>query len=134
MTRVDGWMLSNVAITVFDCTDGQPGRWPTWGKKLSSRPASIQLDRAAGNDLELAASCLQTLLASWDRQHLDEQNVTGRTVFIDTELSARSTFSPHKPTPRRSRCARPRQRSAARQCRRPVDERELLDSESVAGH
>ena len=84
VTWVDGGMLSNFPITVFDRTDGQPGRWPTWGVKLSARPASVQVDRPAGNDFELAESCLQTLLAGWDRYHLDDQNVAARTVFVDT--------------------------------------------------
>ena len=84
VTWVDGGMLSNFPITVFDRTDGKPGRWPTWGVKLSARPASVQVDRPAGNDFELAASCLQTLLAGWDRYHLDDEHVTARTVFVDT--------------------------------------------------
>lgn len=28
--------------------------------------------------------CLQTLLAGWDRYHLDDEHVTTRTVFVDT--------------------------------------------------
>ena len=84
VTWVDGGMLSNFPITVFDRTDGKPGRWPTWGVKLSARPTAIQVDRPADNDFELAASCLQTLMAGWDRYHLDDQKVTSRTIFVDT--------------------------------------------------
>jgi NTE family protein len=84
VTWVDGGMLSNFPITVFDRTDGKPGRWPTWGVKLSARPSSVQVDRPADNDFELAIACLQTLLAGWDRYHLDDENVTARTVFVDT--------------------------------------------------
>ena len=32
---VDGGMLSNFPIEVFDRTDGKPPRWPTFGIKLS---------------------------------------------------------------------------------------------------
>jgi NTE family protein len=84
VTWVDGGMLSNFPITVFDRTDGKPGRWPTWGVKLSARPAAIQVDRPAENDFQLALSCLQTLLAGWDRYHLDDAKVTSRTLFVDT--------------------------------------------------
>lgn len=84
VTWVDGGMLSNFPITVFDRTDGKPGRWPTWGVKLSARPAAIQVDRPADNDFELATSCLQTLMAGWDRYHLDDEKVTSRTIFVDT--------------------------------------------------
>lgn len=92
VTWVDGGMLSNFPITVFDRTDGAPNRWPTWGIKLSARPAAVQVDRPAGNDFELARSCLQTLLSGWDRYHLDEEKVTERTVFVDTGSMSATNF------------------------------------------
>lgn len=85
VTWVDGGMLSNFPVTVFDRTDGKTRRWPTWGIKLSARPAAVQVDRPAANDFQLAASCIQTLLTGWDRYHLDDDNVTARTVFVDTD-------------------------------------------------
>jgi NTE family protein len=92
VTWVDGGMLSNFPITVFDRTDGESARWPTWGIKLSARPAAVQVDRPAGNDFELARSCLQTLLSGWDRYHLDDENVTQRTVFVDTGSMSATNF------------------------------------------
>ena len=35
---VDGGMLSNFPVDVFDRTDGKAPRWPTFGIKLSARP------------------------------------------------------------------------------------------------
>jgi NTE family protein len=84
-TWVDGGMLSNFPITVFDRTDGKPSRWPTWGVKLSARPASAQVDQPAHNNFALAISCLRTLLSGWDRYHLDDEGVTARTMFVDTD-------------------------------------------------
>ncbi|HEX3707809.1 MAG TPA: patatin-like phospholipase family protein [Mycobacteriales bacterium] len=84
-TWVDGGMLSNFPITVFDRTDGKASRWPTWGVKLSARPASVQVDRPANNNFALAISCLHTLLSGWDRYHLDDVGVTARTMFVDTD-------------------------------------------------
>jgi NTE family protein len=92
VTWVDGGMLSNFPITVFDRTDGEPERWPTWGIKLSARPAAVQVDRPADNDFQLAMSCLQTLMAGWDRYHLDDENVTQRTVFVDTGSMSATDF------------------------------------------
>jgi NTE family protein len=92
VTWVDGGMLSNFPITVFDRTDGAPPRWPTWGIKLSARPAALQVDRPAGSDYELAMSCLRTLLAGWDRYHLDDENVTARTVFVDSGSMSATDF------------------------------------------
>ena len=92
VTWVDGGMLSNFPITVFDRTDDAPQRWPTWGIKLSARPAALQVDRPAGSDYELAMSCLRTLLAGWDRYHLDDENVTARTVFVDSGSMSATDF------------------------------------------
>ncbi len=92
VTWVDGGMLSNFPISVFDRQDGQPPRWPTWGVKLSARPGALQVDRPAGNDFELARSCLQTLLSGWDRYHLDDEKVTDRTVFVDTGSMSATNF------------------------------------------
>ncbi|HVV76413.1 MAG TPA: patatin-like phospholipase family protein [Mycobacteriales bacterium] len=91
-TWVDGGMLSNFPITVFDRTDGKPSRWPTWGVKLSARPASVQVDRPADNTFELATACLHTLLSGWDRYHLDDEGVTARTIFVDTDKIGATDF------------------------------------------
>jgi len=92
VTWVDGGMLSNFPITVFDRTDGAKPRWPTWGVKLSAKPDAVQVDRPAGNDLQLALSCLQTLLSGWDRYHLDSLDVARRTVFVDTGTISATNF------------------------------------------
>jgi NTE family protein len=92
VTWVDGGMLSNFPITVFDRTDGTKPRWPTWGVKLSAKPDAVQVDRPADNDLQLALSCLQTLMSGWDRYHLDDENVTQRTVFVDTGSISATNF------------------------------------------
>lgn len=92
VTWVDGGMLSNFPITVFDRQDGEAQRWPTWGVKLSARPGALQVDRPARNDFELARSCLQTLLSGWDRYHLDDEKVTDRTVFVDTGSVSATNF------------------------------------------
>ena len=91
-TWVDGGMLSNFPITVFDRTDGRPPRWPTWGVKLSARPASVQVDQPAHNTFDVAMSCLHTLLSGWDRYHLDDVGVTARTMFVDTDTISSIDF------------------------------------------
>jgi len=84
VTLVDGGLLSNFPITAFDRTDGRPARWPTWGVKLSARPDALQLSHAVHGTFDIARSCLSTLMAGWDRYHLDDEGVTQRTVFVDT--------------------------------------------------
>ena len=42
---VDGGMLSNFPIDVFDRTDGAPPRWPTFGIKLSAQAGAARASR-----------------------------------------------------------------------------------------
>ncbi len=92
-TWVDGGLLSNFPITVFDRTDGAPSRWPTWGVKLSAEPASVQVDQPTDNTAELAVACVRTLLGGWDRYHLEDEKVTERTMFVDTAKTSAINFA-----------------------------------------
>lgn len=84
-TLVDGGMLSNFPIDVFDRTDGRPQRWPTYGVKLSARPAQRQVSHAVDGPIDLAFAALHTLLDAHDAYHLDDENTTARTLFVDTD-------------------------------------------------
>ena len=84
-TLVDGGMLSNFPIDVFDRTDGKPQRWPTYGVKLSGRPADRQVSHAVEGPIDLAFAALHTLLDAHDAYHLDDENTTARTLFVDTD-------------------------------------------------
>jgi NTE family protein len=83
VTWVDGGMLSNFPITVFDRTDGKLSRWPTWGIKLSSQP--VGQDKPVRTALGLAVRSLETMLGEWNRYHLDEEGVNQRTILVDTK-------------------------------------------------
>jgi NTE family protein len=85
VTWIDGGLLSNFPITVFDRTDDVEPRWPTWGIKLSGPPSSVP-DRAVRTPVGIAVACLQTLMNDEaNRYHLDEEGVNRRTIFIDTD-------------------------------------------------
>jgi NTE family protein len=84
VTWIDGGLLSNFPITVFDRTDGREPRWPTWGIKLSGPPPTVP-DRPVRTPLGIAIACLQTLMNDeFNRYHLDEEGVNRRTIFVDT--------------------------------------------------
>jgi NTE family protein len=100
VTWVDGGLLSNFPITVFDRTDGRPPRWPTWGVKLSGRPPTGP-DRPVRTALGIAINCLETLTADWNRYHLDEEGVNRRTIFVDTTGVASTDFGIDKDTRQR---------------------------------
>jgi NTE family protein len=81
----DGGMLSNFPVSVFDRTDGNPPRWPTFGVKLSAH-----LSLARGNwdpnadSIQLAKSLLATMQKAHDQVYVDQPSVASRTIFVDT--------------------------------------------------
>jgi NTE family protein len=84
-TLVDGGMLSNYPITVFDRTDGKPERWPTWGIKLSAKSGQqTHLTEANDSAFGVLMGCVETLMGRWDHYHLDDEGVADRTIFVDT--------------------------------------------------
>jgi len=100
VTWVDGGLLSNFPITVFDRTDGNPPRWPTWGIKLSGKPPDTR-DRPVRGAVGIAVNCLETLTADWNRYRLDEEGVNRRTIFVDTTGVAATDFDIDKATRQR---------------------------------
>ena len=88
---VDGGMLSNFPVDVFDRADGAPPRWPTFGIKLSTRAGALQ---GVSNDvhgaISLARAMVATMTSFHDQLHLDDPAVVARTIFVDT-LNVRAT-------------------------------------------
>jgi NTE family protein len=82
---VDGGMLSNFPVEVFDRRDGRPPRWPTFGIKLSAKgpatPPGFEVHGAAS----LCVALLRTLVGHTDRAHLNDPDVVERTIFVDTD-------------------------------------------------
>jgi NTE family protein len=82
-TLVDGGVLSNFPIALFDRTDGRPPRWPTFGIRLTAKPGRIQT-RPVKGPVSLALSIVETMLEACDAVHIDEPCVQVRTVFVDS--------------------------------------------------
>lgn len=81
---VDGGMLSNFPVQVFDRKDTKPPRWPTFGIKLSNRPG-VQLPPAPINGpIDFARSLLNTMMGFADRAHIEDPKVVSRTIFVDS--------------------------------------------------
>ncbi len=82
---VDGGMLSNFPIAVFDRTDGRPPRWPTFGIKLSARPSAPRLPKfKIEGALDLAKAMVGTMTGFFDQMHIDDPCAIKRTMFVDT--------------------------------------------------
>jgi NTE family protein len=87
---VDGGLLSNFPVEIFDREHGNPPRWPTFGIKLSARRGSQAIQFKVGSTFDLARSIILTMHSFYDQMHVDDPSVLARTIFIDT-LGVKST-------------------------------------------
>jgi NTE family protein len=83
VTWVDGGLLSNFPVEVFDRGDGQPERWRTIGVKLSARQTVMPPAQPIRNVVGELRGCLRALLANADRYYVDESKAA-RTIFVDS--------------------------------------------------
>jgi NTE family protein len=83
---VDGGMLSNFPISLFDAPPGAEPRWPTFGIKLSTKPSAVQqsLANRIHGTASMSLAMLNTLTGFYDRMHVQDPSVVARTIFIDT--------------------------------------------------
>lgn len=82
ITWVDGGMLSNFPVEVFDRTDGAPSRWGTIGIKLSARQSVVTTKGQVDNVFSETVACLHTLLDNADRYYITPDK-SARTIFVD---------------------------------------------------
>ncbi len=83
-TLVDGGMLSNFPVDVFDAHGREP-RWPTFGIKLSAKAKSVEGTICdVHGPLSIAKAMLKTMSSFYDRLHIDQPSVQDRTIFVDT--------------------------------------------------
>lgn len=87
---VDGGMLSNFPISVFDRRDGSAPRWPTIGIRLSSRQPTNAVEHRV-KDLGTFGQALVGTLTSWYDRSVDAAaEDDARTIYVDT-FGVRST-------------------------------------------
>lgn len=89
-TLVDGGVLSNFPIDLFDRTDGVAPRWPTFGiKLLPTLPMNAAkvlpvLGLVKHGPVALAADLVMTTIMGRDQAHLSKPWVRARTMEVDT--------------------------------------------------
>lgn len=83
-TLVDGGLLSNFPVGVFDRTDGAPPRWPTFGVMLGAKADARRIPESPRGALGLSLAILRTLTDFYDGMYVDRPEVAARTVFVDT--------------------------------------------------
>lgn len=82
---VDGGLLSNFPVSVFDRPEGEVPRWPTFGIKLSAKPeAGFGVQNRIRGPLSFGKAVADTVTGFYDRMHIDSSHAVARTIFIDT--------------------------------------------------
>ena len=84
-TWVDGGLLSNFPVELFDRTDTVDPRWPTFGIRLTTRPPSPPVTRRLDGPFEVGLAALDTLLTDQGSAYLEDVCTVERTVFVPTE-------------------------------------------------
>src|SRR6266511_888898 len=96
---VDGGMLSNFPVDVFDRKDGKPPRWPTFGLKLSAKPDSaMNLRFEIRGALDFAKALIGTMTNFYDQIHIEDEGIVARTMFVDTTGVKATDFDLDQPT------------------------------------
>jgi NTE family protein len=81
-TWVDGGLLSNFPVQLFDSSDAP--RWPTFGIRLSAPPGMPPTHQIRG-PLSLAFGALETLISDQDAAYVDDPCTVRRTIFVPAE-------------------------------------------------
>ena len=77
---VDGGLLSNFPITIFD----DHNDWPTFGVKLSAKADALTEMNPVSSPLDYALAILGTATNAHDKMHIDNPCTQKRTIFVDT--------------------------------------------------
>lgn len=96
-TWVDGGLLSNFPIQLFDRDDGARPRWPTFGVRLTSKPPTTVRSREVDNPVEIGLAALEVLITDQGRAYLEDPCTVVRTVFVDTSDVATLDFDITQP-------------------------------------
>lgn len=84
-TWVDGGLLSNFPIGLFDRADSLDPRWPTFGVRLTTRPPTMPVTRPVRSLVDLGLATLDVLLTDQGNSYLADPCTVARTVFVPTQ-------------------------------------------------
>ena len=83
-TWVDGGLLSNFPVELFDRTDAAEPRGPTFGVRLTTRPPTPPVTRELDGAVAIGLAALDTLLTDQGTAYLEDPCTVERTVFVPT--------------------------------------------------
>lgn len=84
-TWVDGGLLSNFPVGLFDRADSLEPRWPTFGVRLTTRPPTPPRTPEVDGPLGIGLAALDTLLTDQGNGYLEDPCTVQRTVFVPTD-------------------------------------------------
>ena len=82
-TWVDGGLLSDFPVELFDRSDAQP-RWPSFGIRLSARPG-IPPTHPVRGPVSLGIAAIETLVSNQDNAYIDDPCTVRRTIFVPAD-------------------------------------------------
>lgn len=82
-TWVDGGLLSDFPVELFDRPDAQP-RWPTFGIRLTARPG-IPPTHPVHGPVSLGLAAIETLFSNQDNAYIDDACTVRRTIFVPAD-------------------------------------------------
>jgi NTE family protein len=85
-TLVDGGLLSNFPIEIFDRTDREAPRWPTLGVKVMPDPSTPLFPDLGIPPLRLLGQAVATTLNGHDQTYLNRPCVSRRAIRVDTGM------------------------------------------------
>jgi NTE family protein len=85
-TLVDGGLVSNYPISMFDRTDGKPSRWPTIGVRIDALGRDVPEGEAARvrGPVDLGVAVVETAIEGCQADHVLEPCNVDRSVAVDT--------------------------------------------------
>lgn len=90
---VDGGLLSQYPITIFDQPTEELVRWPTLGIRLSARETDRPMVHPTNPPIELVVALVETMMNGWDARHIDDAGSAARTIFADTGFVSSLDFN-----------------------------------------
>ena len=81
---VDGGLVANYPLELFQRADEEPADLPTIGVNLAAEPEDAFPVRDLGGPVAYAETIVEMLLAGQDRRLLTDPCAIARTVFVDT--------------------------------------------------
>ncbi len=84
-TWVDGGLLSDFPVGLFDRAVSSEVRWPTFGIRLSARPGIPPTTHPVNGPLAIGVAAIDTLFTAQDSAYVDSECTVVRTIFVPTD-------------------------------------------------